>query len=799
VNYPKNIESKIGFDTIRNLLERSCVSELGKTHISDMGFSCDYTTISESLHECHEMMEILSEHDSFPTPSFSHISTLLEHLKTEGTFIQPEELSTLASSLQEIKQILSFFGKHRETFPYIYRHAQDIYIPETIIPTCTAILSPQGGIKDSASSKLRDIRSSLLSLKKNLNKTMQHILRKTLSEGWCESGTEISIRNNRLVIPVISTYKRKLSGIIHDESTTGKTSFVEPTEALSIQNNIANVQFEEKREIIHILQDVATEIRPYIHDIQHAYKLLGFIDAVTAKAKLGEQLSCIMPQLHKEPIIDLYGARHPGLIVSHAQSGKPVIPLRILLDDSQHIIMISGPNAGGKSVCMKTVILLQYMLQCGLPIPCESHSKIGIFSQIFVDIGDEQSIENDLSTYSSHLHNMKFFIDHANDTTLCCIDEFGTGTEPALGGAIAESVLETFVSQQLYGVITTHYTNLKLVSKNHPTVINGAMLFDSENMKPLYKLRMGSPGSSFAFEIAETIGIPQIIIDEAKQKIGTKHVDFEKNLKKIEEEKQYLFRQKEKLKQQRIELHKKQEDYTQKLAKLSESKNDIVKKAQKELEEIIAHSNKDIERTIRSIKEHNADKAPTKELRTQLHEQQKETLNTVLGKARKVQAHKPAAKQAQAASLKTGDFVTIQGQTMIGEILEMSSKNASVSFGGMISHLPLSKLALSKEKPQTRKKTSLNISADIQKRHRDFSPKIDIRGIRGDDALHAVEKFIETGYTMRIGRLEILHGKGYGILRELIRNYLSGLNFISRFEDAPLDMGGDGITIVYLD
>ncbi|MFW5850993.1 MAG: endonuclease MutS2 [Bacteroidota bacterium] len=799
MNYPENIESKIGFDTIRHLLERSCVSELGKTHISNMGFSCDYTAISNSLHECREMMEILSEHDSFPTPSFNHIAPVLERLKTEGTYIQAEELGVLIHSLQEIKHVLSFLKKHQELFPYIFRHAQDIYIPEHIINSCSAILAPHGGIKDSASPKLRDIRSSLVLHKKNLNKTMQHTLRRALSEGWCESGTEISIRNNRLVIPVISAYKRKLSGIVHDESTSGKTSFVEPTEALAIQNNIANVQFEEKREIIHILQNVASEIRPHISDIQAAYILLGFIDALTSKAKLGDTLNCTVPQLQKEPLIDLHGARHPGLILSHSVSKKPVIPLRILLNNSQQIIIISGPNAGGKSVCMKTAILLQYMLQCGLPIPCDSHSNMGIFSQIFVDIGDEQSIENDLSTYSSHLHNMKFFIEHAHKTTLCCIDEFGTGTEPALGGAIAESMLESFIEKQMFGVITTHYTNLKLVSKNHPTIINGAMLFDSENMKPLYKLRMGSPGSSFAFEIAETIGIPHDIIKNAQNKIGTKHVDFEKNLKKIEEEKQYIFRQKEKLKNQRKELQLKQEAYSEKLAKLSDSKQNIVQKAKQELTEIIAQSNKDIERTIRDIKEQNADKIRTKELRKQLEEKQKTILNTVSNKQKKTHPlTKPSQKQGN-RPLQKGDFVTIHGQSMIGEILEISSKNASVSFGGMISHLPLSKLTLSKEKPPTQQKTGTKLSADIQQKQRNFSPKIDIRGIRGDDALHAVEQFIETGYTMRISRLEILHGKGYGILRELIRNYLSGLNFITHFEDAPIDMGGDGITIVYLE
>ncbi|MFO7868704.1 MAG: Smr/MutS family protein [Bacteroidales bacterium] len=799
MNYPENIESKIGFNTIRHLLEQSCASDLGKTHISDMGFCGEYTTIFTALQECKEMMLILSEDDAFPIPSFTHVAHLLNHLQKEGTYIQTSDLITLIKSLLEIQQIVAFFAKHKELYPYIYEHSQTIAVPASVIKECSSILTEQGTIKDSASPGLRKIRNSLVSLKKDLHKTMQISLRQAVSEGWAESGTEISVRNNRLVIPVLSSYKRKIKGVVHDESSTGKTSYVEPSNALVIQNSIANLQFEEKREIIAILTQIASIIRPYIYEIEHAYLFLGFIDALKAKATVGLQLSCTIPQLQNEAIIDLYGGRHPGLVLSHSHTKKPVIPLRILLDESQRIIIISGPNAGGKSVCMKTVILLQYMIQCGLPVPCDSHSKMGVFSHIFVDIGDEQSIENDLSTYSSHLHNMKFFIEHAHEKTLCCIDEFGTGTEPALGGAIAESILETFISRNLYGVLTTHYTNLKLVSKNYDTVINGAMLFDSENMKPLYKLRMGSPGSSFAFEIAETIGIPQRIIDNAKQKIGTEHVDFEKNLKKIEEEKQYIFRQKQKIKHQQKELQLQQKDYSEKLAKLSDSKQDIVKKAQKELEDIIAHSNKDIERTIRSIKEHNADKERTKQLRSQLHEKQTNTLKTVSGKIRKAEPPKSTAKKAASATLKTGDFVTIHGQTMIGEIIEMSNKHASVSFGDMISHVPIKKLERSKDKPQTKKQKNVTFSGTIHKKHANFSPKIDVRGTRGDDALIEVEKFIETGYTMHIGRLEILHGKGYGILRELIRNYLAGLNFITHFEDAPIDMGGDGITIVYLD
>lgn len=795
--YPHNLEAKIGFDVIRSILIQSCNSELGQEHIDALCFTDSYDLIHKALSETKELLMIIDEDLDFPTPSFVHIQPILAQLKTEGTYIPLEYIPRLIRSLTDIAHLCSFFTAHKEQTPFLFQRTETIYIPRDIITACAAIIDQTGAMKDSASPELQQIRRKIREKKQSLHQKIAQVLKKARQEGWTESDSEATLRNGRLVIPVLQNHKRKIKGLVHDESATGKTFFVEPAETFTIHNDIANLEYAEQREIISILREIATRIRPFIPQIEYAYDFLGFMDGLLAKTKLAQRLSATMPLLVTHQTIDIYGARHPLLHISYENSQKTVVPLRILLNAEQRIIILSGPNAGGKSVCMKSVMLLQYMLQCGLLIPCEEQSTVGIFSRMFADIGDEQSLENDLSTYSSHLSNMKYMLEHACDKTLVCIDEFGTGTEPLLGGAIAESILETMHDRGVYGLITTHYTNLKYLAESLEYAINGAMLFDSEQMRPLFKLRMGKPGSSFAFEIAETIGIPGNVIQRAKDKLGKKHIDFEENLKKLEQEKQYVFAQKQKLATQKNDVLAKQKELNEGLEKISKKRHEILSDAEQQMKQLITDTNRRLEAAIREIKETQANKEKTKEIRAKLIESQQKDL-AVLQKTISGTQGKPGV-QNDAGQIQVGSFVTMKNQSVVGEVVHISKKTVQVQFGNVRSFVKLSDLHLSTKKPEKQQKTSyVRADSELQEKQRNFSPKIDIRGVRGQEALYRIQDFVEIGHTLGVSRLEILHGKGYGILREMIRNYLAHVHFVVSYEDAPIDMGGDGITIVRL-
>ncbi|MCK9562536.1 MAG: Smr/MutS family protein [Bacteroidales bacterium] len=796
MNYPHNIESKIGFDVFRDILETYCSSELGKTHVHAMSFSHIYAEILTALHETTEMVHILKEHDSFPTPSFVHIKPILLHLQTEGSYIPVEQIPKLIQSLQDIQELITFLENHTHICSNLHTRSHTVSVPNNVIHSCRAILNTAGEIKDNATKELAEIRLKMQAKKKTLQSKITHILKTAKNEGLTEENTEISIRNGRYVIPIYSSHKRKLRGLVHDESATGKTSFVEPLETFELHNEIANLEIKEQSEILKILHNLTHTIRPYIPEIAVAYDFLGFIDFIIAKAKLAIRLDANMPKLQQKPCVDLYAAKHPLLQISYENTQKTVIPLRIRLDSKQRIIVISGPNAGGKSVCMKTVVLLQYMIQCGLLIPCDVHSTIGIFTHLFVDIGDEQSLENDLSTYSSHLKTMKYMLQHADDTTCVFIDEFGTGTEPLLGGAIAESMLEFLSEKGVFGVITTHYANLKHAAKSLKYCINGAMLFDVKHMSPLFKLRMGQAGSSFAFEIAKTIGISQSILEKAQAKVGVDHVSFDENLKMIETEKQYIFKQKQEIKKKNLELHKKNEEYNAKLSAIAKQKQEIIEQTKQQLDTHIVEANKILEATIREIKEKQAHKESTKQLRNTLVQKQK-SLQKSIERIEKKNTPQKSTVSTHKETLAVGAYVVLQGQSVVGEIVSITKKHAHVQFGNVRSLVPLERLSVSTKKPEIIKSTTKSFTqAHIQEKQTNFSTKIDVRGMRTDEALYTIKDFIETAYTLDIKQVLILHGKGYGILREHIRTYLHTENFVESVSDAPIDMGGDGITIV---
>ena len=797
--FPKNIEQKLGFDEIRRLLTDGCKCTIGKEKIAQIEFSNNVETINNLLCQTMEMAEIITTQDDFPFPSFSTIYEELERIRPEGTYLTAIELHTLRKSLMEIQNILIFIGKHREQYPYIATLAEPVEIAKAIIVSVDKIIDANGNLKDNASPKLVEIRHEMAQKRRIINKIMAQKLAVARQEGWIDQDSELSIRDGRLVLPLNSTFKRKVQGIVHDESSTGKTSFVEPIEAFEANNAIANLEFEERKETIRILQEITAEIRPYLPDIELAYDFLGQIDAIVAKAKFSLEIEAQKPEIStKSQDISLIRARHPLLFLSFKKTGKEIVPLHIELNQSQRIIVISGPNAGGKSVCMKTVLLLQYMFQCGLPIPADSQSKMCIFNNMLIDIGDEQSIENDLSTYSSHLLNMKIFLERANSRTLFAIDEFGTGTEPILGGAIAESVLETLNAKGAFGIITTHYSNLKHAATSLHGVFNGAMLFDMDNMRPLYKLRMGSAGNSFAFEIAQSIGLPKQIIDTARTKIKQEHIDFDENLKKLEIEKQYVFRKKEDLKRQEKQIETLKDEYTYKLKKINEKRQEIIERTENEIQEVLRSSNKQIEQTIRTIKESHADKETTKQARLEM-QQFTNAAQQKVAKIKNASNLQNTKIQKDTSKITIGSYVKISGHSSAGEVTDIQGKQATVNFGNLKMTVKLASLEPT-EKPKIDTKAVIVTSStkNIAEKRKTFSPHLDLRGKRGDEAMYEVKDFLETANMLQIKHVEILHGKGYGILRKLIRDYINTVDFVESCGDAPIEMGGDGITIVKL-
>ncbi|MCQ2959590.1 MAG: Smr/MutS family protein [Bacteroidales bacterium] len=795
--YPKNIEQKIAFNEIRQYLTDKCHCELGKEKISNLSFSTDKDEIKSRLLQIKEMTEIMREVQDFPTPSFSNVFEAISRMRPDGTYLLANELHILRKSLNEIIDILSFFHKNQELYPALYELAEPVEFSKEICKTIDRIVDSNGNLKDNASAKLIEIRSEITQKRRVISKIMSQKLAIARQEGWIEQDSELSVRDGRLVIPLNSTHKRKIQGIVHDESATGKTSFVEPVEAFETNNAIANLEFEEQKEIIRILREAASEIRPFLSDIECAYDFLGTIDAITAKTKFSIDIEAECPTISEQQELSLIRARHPLLFISFKKNQKEVIPLHILLNKSQRIIVISGPNAGGKSVCMKTVLLLQYMFQCGLPIPADSQSTMSIFNNMLIDIGDEQSIENDLSTYSSHLLNMKIFLERANNKTLLAIDEFGTGTEPILGGAIAESVLETLNAKGAFGIITTHYSNLKHIASSTKGLINGAMLFDMDKMKPLYKLRMGSAGNSFAFEIAKSIGLPQNTLEKAKTKIKQEHIDFDENLKKLEIEKQYVFKKKEDLRKQEIQLESLKEEYSFKLKKINEKRQEIIENTEREINAVLDSANKQIEQTIRVIKEAQAEKETTKQVRSELQTFVNKTRQKTaqISNSNKGQQNKTQNK----AEIHVGSYVKIKGQSTSGEVLDIQGKQATVSFGNIKMNVKIDSLeSANKPKIDTHTVVVTSTIKNISEKRKEFKPHLDLRGVRGDDAMYQVKDFVETANMLQIKHLEILHGKGYGILRKLIRDYLNTVDFVLSCEDAPIEMGGDGITIVKL-
>ena len=807
--YPDNFEYKIEFYKIRQLLSATCLSTLGKEKVEEMQFSTSFDEIELQLNRTDEFVHILEDEDTFPSDHFYDVRPMLKRIRVIGTWIDIPVMFQLKRSLQTINSIVSFLRKEDESDP-VYPNLSSLTDNVVVYPEITkridSIIDANGDIKDNASSQLADIRRQLANAINSISKNLHTILRKAQAEGYVDKDVSPSMRDGRLVIPVNPAYKRKIKGIVHDESASGKTVFIEPGEVVEANNRVRELENDERREIIKILSAFTDYLRPYLPDLLESYEFLAQIDFIRAKAKFGLQINAIKPAIDNKQQIDWVRAYHPLLYLALSKQQRKVVPLDITLQDENRILIISGPNAGGKSVCLKTVGLLQYMVQCGLMIPVKENSNVGVFDDIFIDIGDEQSIEDDLSTYSSHLLNMKFFVKNCNAKSLLLIDEFGSGTEPEIGAAIAEALLERYNAKQSFGVITTHYQNLKHFANENEGVVNGAMLYDRHLMQPLFTLSIGNPGSSFAVEIARKIGLPEEVIAHASEKVGGDYINMDKYLQDISRDKRYWSRKRDEIRRESKRLGEVTTDYESNLEDINRQKKEILSKAKEEAKQLLAESNALIENTIREIRESQADKERTMQARKSLSDfktkvEQKEEIAPKPKKKRIKQVRKAITEQNK---LQAGDFVRLEGQTSAGKVIEVHDKKATVAFGMIKSTIDLEKLErVSKnqiKKDDTNRQSYNQSSSDIiYNKKLDFKQEIDVRGMRVDEALQAVMYFIDDAIQVGVGRVRILHGTGTGALRQVIREYLGTVNGVKNYRDEHVQFGGSGITVIEMD
>ncbi len=821
--YPENFEHKIEFTQIRHQLQELCLSPLGQELVTEMKFTDKKNIIEESLDQTSEFIRILHEEEQFPDQFFYDVRPSLKRIRVEGTYLNEEELFNLQRSLDTIngivKCLLKKNGDDEETllYPHLSLLAKDIFTFPDIVKQIDRILDKYGKIKDNASANLMQIRRELTSTTNGISKTLNSILHKAQSDGLVGKDVAPTVRDGRLVIPIAPVMKRQIRGIVHDESATGKTLFIEPEQIVEANNRIRELEGDEHREIIKILTDFSASLRPQVDNILIGYSFLAEIDFIRAKALLSERIGGIHPTIVNYGFIDWGSAIHPLLQMSLVKHDKKMNPLDIQIDKNRRILIISGPNAGGKSVCLKTVGLLQYMLQCGLQIPVAESSVTGIFSSIFIDIGDEQSIEDDLSTYSSHLLNMKNMMKGCNERSLILIDEFGGGTEPQIGGAIAEAVLRQFDEKGTYGIITTHYQNLKHFAEDHPHVINGAMLYDRQQMRPLFQLAIGNPGSSFAIEIARKIGLPETVIKDASDMVGSEYINSDKYLQDIVRDKMYWENKRRNIHKQEKQLEETIGKYKTETETLLSERKDIIKQAKEQAEQILSESNARIESTIRSIKESQAEKEQTRNVRKELEDFKNEKLQQkddelerkIAHKIEKLKANRDKKKNKKVNNaqptvkkeLTVGDKVIIKGQNTIGVLNAVNGKNATVTFGDLTLQTKLDKLVrtdktIQKEESLKTSYISKQTLDEMYDKKLNFKQDIDVRGMRGDEALQAVTYFIDDAIQIGMSRVRILHGTGTGILRTLIRDYLKTVSGVKDFNDEHVQLGGTGITVV---
>lgn len=802
-----------------------------------MAFGNDAELINTALRQTREFRRMQEETDDFPLQYFFDMRASIKRIRIEGTHLEENEIFDLRRSLETIAGIVKFLNRSDDDgnydYPTLHALTENVLTFPDLIRRIDQILDKYGKIKDTASPRLAEIRSQLRKAEGSVSRTLYNILRAAQSEGLVEKDVTPTLRDGRLVVPIAPAMKRRIKGIVHDESSTGKTVFVEPTEVVEANNRIRELEADERREIIVILTEFSKLVRPHVDDIIYAYQLLAEIDFIRARAEFARLTNGIEPEVSAKPVVDWITAKHPLLWLALKKQDKPIVPLDIMLTKDRHILIISGPNAGGKSVCLKTVGLLQYMLQCGLSIPVSERSKVGIFADIMIDIGDEQSIENDLSTYSSHLLNMKNMMKQANENTLLLIDEFGTGTEPQIGGAMAEAVLNQFVKKHAWGVITTHYQNLKHYADSHDGIANGAMLYDRHEMRPLFQLAIGQPGSSFAIEIARKTGIPDEVIREASDIVGSDYIQSDKYLQDIVRDKRYWENKRQNVHQREKDLEKTIAKYEEEIKELAQKRKEILRQAKEQAQELLKESNRNIENTIREIRECQAEKEETKRLREELNafkedvseidtksaddliekkmrqimerkerrEKRKKEKKENAGKPTTIGTKLPTPSAlAEQQTFCVGDNVRMRGLTTVGTVEAISGKEATVIFGDVRTKVKMSRLEHTTKTPETTQPATFGISKEtrqtIDSHKLNFHQDLDVRGMRGDEALNAVQHFIDDAILVGMSRVRILHGKGNGLLRQLIRQYLQSVPNVTSCKDEHVQFGGAGITVV---
>ena len=853
--YPNNYEQKIGFDEIRRLLKDHCQSSLGREKVDEMAFTDNCDTVNEWMQQVREFRRLLQDTEKPEMNYFFDVRESVARIRLENTHLEEDELWDLRRSLETISIIVSFLNRGDEyEYPALQRLTEDVMTFPAMMRRIDSILDKFGKIKDSASMVLAGIRHDKEQTAGAISRTLYTILHTAQRDGLVAQDAAPTMRDGRLMIPVAPGLKRKINGIVHDESATGKTVFIEPAEVVEANNKVRELEAAERREIIRILTVFSDELRPHVQEVLDSHRFLAEIDLIHAKADMAEQMQAFEPQVKAEPTMDWIRAIHPLLQRSLQKQDKKVVPLDIRLEGGSkteegrsktlgRLLIISGPNAGGKSVCLKTVGLLQYMVQCGLSIPIGDHSTVGIFQNIMIDIGDEQSIADDLSTYSSHLLNMKNMMRYANARTLLLIDEFGGGTEPAIGGAIAEAVLKQFWKKQAFGVITTHYQNLKHFAEDHPGVVNGAMLYDRHQMQALFQLSIGQPGSSFAIEIARKTGIPEEVINDASEIVGSEYIQSDKYLQDIVRDKRYWEGKRQTIHQHEKRLEATGERLDASLEEIERERRAILNRAKKQAEELLAEANKKIENTIREIREAQAEKERTRIVREELQEfreqvvsddtrglMSEEDFEKKLRQMEERKARKAKRKQekeegqkataekmknnlspltSRHAPLQPGDSVRIKGTSSVGEIESIQGKQATVIFGGLRSKVKVEQLERATSPSPSQGgtvdkhahlaiQTSKMTRSTIEDHRQNFHQDLDVRGMRGDEAIDAVMHFIDDAILIGMSKVRILHGTGSGILRQLIRQYLNTVPNVVRAKDEHVQFGGAGITVVEL-
>ena len=828
--YPANFEEKIGFDRIREQVTALCSTPSAKAKLAEEGFSTSADEIERRLSLMNEMRSLLMLERDFPDGDYPDPAPLVAKIRVEGSYLLAAEADQLRKALVTVGAIAEFIlGRGGARYPRLWELSRRVTLFPEIVRAIDVILDDRGEVKDSASPELQQVRRAIREREGQAAKRLQQVLQRAKQAGIVDADAVLSVRDGRPVIPVAAANKRKLQGFIHDESATGRTFYVEPVEVVEINNELKELEYAERREVVKVLSTFTESIRPDAEAIADAGDYLSSVDMIRAKARWALANDAGKPILSTDDRLELRTARHPLLQQTLRAQGREVVPLDLALDRRKHILVISGPNAGGKSVCLKTTGLMQYLFQCGYPVPASEVSELPVFRSIFIDIGDEQSIDDDLSTYSSHLLNMKNMLSGASSSALVLIDEFGSGTEPVIGGAIAEAILERLLGRGCYGVITTHYANIKYYAASVEGIANGAMMFDVQNIRPLFRLEMGKPGSSFAVEIARKIGLPEDIIRAASEKAGSDHINIEKQLREIARDKHYWEQKRDRIRLTDRKVEELEQNYAEQLAKIRAERQEILKKAKQEARQLIADANKQIENTIKTIREAQAEKELTRLARRELDdfreavEKADEAGNEAavareierIERRRRRRAERRAQQGAQPAAgeaapqpekpreVVAGSKVRMAGQEMVGVVQLVKGKRAQVAFGQILTTVDkglLTVVSNNEYREATRPVAARTVlSVDISSRKLNFKDHIDVRGMRAADALDEVRNFIDDALMVGVGTVSILHGKGTGALKEEIRRYLRTVPEIASAVDEHADRGGAGITIVTFD